>query len=187
MSTLRTNTAANRLAKLIRLKSPLFHINDLANIWQIHDKNTLHTTLKRYTQKKLLYRIHKGFYSIVPISEIDPYLLGVSALKDFAYIGGETILFEHGIIFQKQNSINIISSISLHFSIGNYSYRVRQLSDQYLFNSIGIEEKNGVNYAGLERSIADILYFNPNYYFDADPLINWSEVKKIQKIIGYIK
>jgi len=44
---------------------------------------------------------------------------------------------------------------------------------------------NEINTASLERAVADILYFNPTYYFDAHNIIDWTKVKNIQKEIGY--
>ncbi len=45
--------------------------------------------------------------------------------------------------------------------------------------------RDGVNYATVERAVADLLYFNPKYYFDGNSRIDWKKVKEIQGIIGY--
>jgi len=37
----------------------------------------------------------------------------------------------------------------------------------------------------LERAVADILYFNPKFYFDSPNLINWTKVEEIKKKVGY--
>jgi len=52
---------------------------------------------------------------------------------------------------------------------------------------VGIIAKNGVNYATLERAVADMLYFSGNYHFDVPNLIDWAKVKEIQKQIGYVR
>lgn len=175
----------DKIAKLAKLGDSVFHTQDLANLWQIKDPNTLYIQIKRYVDKGILHRIYKGFYSIKPISEIDPFLLGVKALHEYCYVSTETVLSLKGIIQQNISQITLISSQSKKFKIGKNRYYSRKLSDKYLFNSAGIIKKNGINFAGAERAIADMLYFNPKAYFDAENLINWKKVRDIQKEIGY--
>jgi len=192
MSTEKNNTRLkkivrqeDRFAKIARLGEVVFHTKDLANLWQIENKNTLYTTIKRYIKKGLLFRIYKGFYSIKPIDEIDPLLMGVKALHKFTYISAETVLSMEGIIQQSVSQITLISSQSKKFSIGDYNYYSRKLNDKFLYNSVGTFNKNGVKIASAERAVADLVYFNPKMYFDGRKFINWRKVKKIQKAMGY--
>lgn len=174
-----------RFAQISRLGGVLFHANDLANLWQIKDANTLHTTLKRYAAKGLLFRVYRGFYALKPINELDPLPLGIKALHGYVYLSTETILAQAGIIFQSGSAITLVSSKSKKFKIGSYSYYSRKLADKFLYNPIGITEKSGVKMANTSRAVADLLYFNPHTFFDAPQFINWQEVKKIQKKLGY--
>lgn len=187
MSTVKNNTVHSRFAKIASLDETLFHIDDLANLWNIQKKNTLHKTVSRYLMKGLLYRIYRGFYSIKPITKVDPYLLGLKALHEYSYISTETVLVDAGIIMQKINEITLISSKSMHFTLGDNNYYSRQLSDRYLFQTDGIIEKNGIKIASVERAIADLLYFNKNTYFDNSNKINWRKVRSLQKKMGYPK
>ncbi len=59
------------------------------------------------------------------------------------------------------------------------------MQDKFLFNDKGIVKKDGIKRANLERAVADMLYYDPYYHFDAPNLINWKKVKEIQKIIGF--
>jgi len=176
----------NRFAALAKLGEIVFHIDDLANLWHITNKNTLYTTIKRYVEQKLLVRIYKGFYAIKPLSEIDPQFLGVKALHGYAYVSSETILRERGIIQQELPAITIISSQTKHFSIADNQYYSRKLPDQFLYQTDGITfSNNGVYHANLERAIADLLYFNPRAYFDAANLVDWKKVSALQAKLGY--
>ncbi len=185
MSTGYKNTTENRFAKLAQMGEMVFHISDLANIWQIHNKNTLHTTLKRYVQKGLLFRIYRGFYSLQKPEDIDPIFLGVKAVNKFTYLSTELVLAKKGIIMQKSDCITLVSSVSIKFSIGGNNYKVRQLGDRFLFNKTGLVLQDGYYQATTERAVADLLYFNPHYYFDGGKFIDWTGVKKIQKQLGY--
>lgn len=175
-----------RIDTLLKLKEKLFHTNDLALLWEISNKNTLYTTIKRYIQKGILIPIHKGFYSTIPIDQINLFKLAIGYLHQYTYVSCETVLIGEGIIFQKANYLTLISGISKKFTIANNSYFVRQLKDNYLYNDRGIDRIDGVMTASVERAIADLLYFNKNYYFDNKKKINWKRVKEIQKVIGYL-
>jgi predicted transcriptional regulator of viral defense system len=176
-----------RFAKLAELDENVFHIADLANLWNIRNKNTLHQTLSRYLKRGLIFRIYKGLYSIGKINDIDPAFMGLKALHRPAYISCETILYEAGILNQRPQAITFVSEISKTFLIGQRQYKSRQMADQYLFNDRGIEIKNGIRQATLPRALADMLYFNPRKYFDFgdSKMVNWREVKKVAKEVGY--
>jgi len=175
--------ASHRFAQLAALGEVVFHSSDLASLWQITNKNTLYTTLKRYTKQKLLYRLWHGMYALKPVDQIDPWFLGIKSMHAYAYISTETILFQAGIIAQRPAGITLVSSMSRRFTLDGNEYSCRKLADIYLYQSIGIIEKNGVRQASPERAAADLLYYNPRAYFDAP--INWKEVRRIQKSVGY--
>lgn len=176
----------NRFAELARLGETVFHTGDLANLWRITNKNTLYTTIKRYVEQGLLFRIHKGFYAIKPPREIDPYLLGAKALHSYGYVSCETILREQGIIQQELSAITLVSGEAKRFSIAGNHYYSRKLSDKFLYQQTGIAAtENGIRKAGAERAVADLLYFNPHAYFDTENLIDWQKVRALQKEIGY--
>lgn len=185
MGTEKANSTNERFALLARMNEKVFHASDLGNLWQIYNKNTLHTTLKRYARAGLLYRIYKGLYSLYPVDEIDPLLLGIKAVHGFSYISTETVLAIEGIINQSPHYITLVGTESKRFEAGKHSYYVRQLREEFLYNNVGIDNKKGIRMAVKERAIADLLYFNTKAHFDADALINWEKVYELQKKIGY--
>jgi predicted transcriptional regulator of viral defense system len=119
MSTVKQNTALARFAQIASLKEQVFHINDLANPWEIKNKNTLHITVSRYVKQGLLFRIYRGFYSLIPPEKIDKNLLGIKAIHGYAYLSCETVLVNAGIIQQDIQYTTFISSQSNRFSIAN--------------------------------------------------------------------
>ncbi len=189
MSTVKYNNVNDRIALLLRMNEQIFHADDLQKIWKIKEKNTLHTTLKRYTQKKLLHRIYRGLYSVIAPEKLNPLLLGTKAVHGFCYISMETVLEMNGVVQQEMAYITLVGEKSKKFNIetkkGIIQYYVRQLKDEFLYQDIGVDIKNGVRIANIERAVADLMYFNPKYYFDNLKAIDWSQVKKIQKQIGY--
>ncbi|HIE55444.1 MAG TPA: hypothetical protein EYP90_09735 [Chromatiaceae bacterium] len=157
----------------------------MALLWGIENKNTLYTTISRYVKKGILYRIHKGFYATKPLTELDPVELGIGYLHTFAYLSCETILFRHGIINQPPACITLVSAKSARFTIGQNHYLARQMKAEYLFNPAGIARTPQYQTASVARAVADMLYFNPGYYFDVPNLVDWDEVARIQEQVGY--
>ena len=100
----KNNVSQNRFVHLARLGDIIFHASDLANLWDIRNPNTLYTTLKRYVKSGLIFRIRKGMYSLIPLDELDPILLGIKTIHSYAYISTETVLFDEGIINQRPGS-----------------------------------------------------------------------------------
>lgn len=175
----------DRFAKLARLGATLFHVGDLASLWQIHNAHNVHVTLKRYADRGLLIRVYRGLYALKPLEQIDPFLIGIKALHRFAYVSTETVLSDAGIIQQEMQSITLISSLSKKFSVGANHFVSRKLTDRFLYNECEIYEKRGIKKATVERAVADMLYFNSRAYFDADKNIDWQKVREIQEAVGY--
>lgn len=175
----------NKINILLKQSRVLFHAHDLALLWNIFKKNTLHTSIKRMKQRGVLIPIQRGFYSTISLEKIDPFEIGVSFLHTFSYISTESILAEHGVISQAVYDITLVSSISKKFKIGKRSYVSRKLKNQFLLNDAGIYKRGNVFVASLERAVADMLYFNSKYHFDAENFINWDKVLEIQKKVGY--
>jgi len=178
-------STADRIVILARQKQSIFHTQDLARLWGIENLNTLYSLLRRYHSKRILFRIYKGLYSLLPVDQLDALIVGAKALHSFAYVSTETVLVEAGIIAQADYHYTFVSAHSRRFQIGNRSFISRQLKDEYLYNSAGISEKNGLLIASLERAVADLLYFNPKVYLDGVDRLDFAKVRDIQKEVGY--
>ncbi|MDD2225011.1 MAG: hypothetical protein PHP97_02515 [Candidatus Shapirobacteria bacterium] len=174
----------DKIGILIQQGQKLFHTSDLKVLWNISNQNTLYKTIARLIQKKVLISIQKGFYSIVPLDRLDPIEIGFRAINHFSYLSTESVLSKNGIINQSPGKITFLSSSPANFNINGVSYLVRQLKPQCLNNTVGIVQNDkGVFIASTERAIADMLYFQPNYHFDADSIIDWKLVKNYQQQI----
>jgi len=174
-----------RIPKLYQQETPLFHTQDLALLWEIKNRNTLYTTIKRYIKRGVLFQIYKGLYSLYPPKKLDPIMLGLFALRRYGYLSCEYVLFQEGIIFQEPQYITLISDKPARFQIKDFAYKVRQLRPVYLYNEVGLTREKNYKKAGVERAVADLLYFDSNYHFDNPRGVNWEKVKKIQKAVGF--
>lgn len=174
-----------RISELIQVDRKLFHTKDLALLWGIKNKNTLYKTISRYLENGVLFPVYKGLYATVPVETLDPIALGKAIIHRFAYLTTETVLAQNGIISQAVYDFTFAASISRRVTVGPWSFRYRQMMDEYLFNPVGIIEENGVFIATPERAAADMLYFNPKYHFDVSERIDFARVKSIQEEVGY--
>ncbi|MBN1618913.1 type IV toxin-antitoxin system AbiEi family antitoxin domain-containing protein [Candidatus Dojkabacteria bacterium] len=175
----------NYLTTLLKQNQSLFHTSDLALLWNISNKNTLYTTIKRYVKKKALHRIHKGYYSTKPIAEIDPILLGIGYIHDYAYLTTESILSSSGVINQYSTTITLVSNKSINFSLLDTNYIVRKMKPELLYNDYGIElSEKGYKIATPERALVDMIYYNSNFHVDNKDRVNLEEVIKIKKILN---
>lgn len=174
-----------RLSELIKLDRKIYHSNDLAILWDISNKNTLYTTIKRYVQKGVLIPIYKGLYSTVPLPQLDPLELGRAIIHRYTYLSTESVLAQAGVISQATYMYTFVSNIPKKVSVGSMSFLYRQLKEEYLNNPAEVTNQNGIFIASTERAVADMLYFNPKYHFDVPGNIDFGKVKIIQKEIGY--
>lgn len=175
-----------RINSLLKQDQKLFHTADLALLWKIDNKNTLYTTIKRYVRSGILLPIHKGFYSTVPLHQLDPVRIGQGFLHTYAYLSGETILVQAGIIFQDLPYFTLISNRSTTFSVGGYSFKVRAIKPAILHNPYGIDYRHNHWVANTARAVADMLYFNPKVHFDNPQGIDWEKVSTVQQHVAYL-
>lgn len=159
----------NKLDILLKQPQKIYHTSDLRILWSISNPSTLHQTISRLIKKGVLIKVHKGLYSTIPLSDLDPIELGSRLINRFCYLTTETVLAQNGIINQSPNKITFVSSISKRITIGDNTFLYRQLSDKHLYNSDCVsQQSNGVLVASVTRAKSDMLYFQPHYHFDKE-------------------
>jgi hypothetical protein len=174
-----------RINELLKLDRKIYHTNDLAILWDMANRNTLYTTIKRDVQKGVLIPIYKGLYSTVPLQQLNPFELGKAIIHRYTCLSTETVLAQAGVISQTIYAYTFVSDQPRKVTVGSMAFLFRKLKDEYLHNPAGVENQNGVFVATLERAVADMLYFNPRYHFDVPENIDFEKVKSIQKEVGY--
>ena len=175
-----------RIKQLLASDQTLYHTRDLGVLWGMENQQTLYTTISRYIGQGIFFPVQKGLYATVPLDRLDPYSLGRSLAHGYCYVTTETVLSVAGYINQPVQTITFAASLSRRVSVAGHTYLFRKLADHFLGNTTGIFEKNGVFWASPQRAVADMQYFSRHYHFDAQNRIDWPEVKKIQKEVGYL-
>lgn len=178
-------TQIDKLNQLLKSDQKLFHTQDLALLWDVDNRNTLYTAIKRYIKKGVLIKITKGLYSIKHLKHIENEELGSALINKYCYLSCQSVLKKEGVIFQVIYPTIFITSISKKIEVGKHLFIYKQIKKQFLLNREGVKKENGYFVASKERAVADIMYYNPKFYFDCQDLIDWERVKDIQKKVGY--
>ena len=168
------------LKQLIIGKKTVFNVDDLQQIWQIGNKDYLKTLINRMVKRNELLRLKPGIYVLNKNYNIFEL---ANKIKKPSYVSLETVLQKKGVIFQDYSqSIYAISNNTAQFKIDNINFNYCKLSDNILFNPLGIENQETFSMATLERAIADRIYLSPGYFFDNLRDVDLKKLKKISKI-----
>lgn len=81
-----------RINEFIKLDRKIYYTNDLAILWDMANRNTLYTTIKRYVQKRVLIPICKGLYSTIPLHQLNPFELDKAIIHRYTYLSTESVL-----------------------------------------------------------------------------------------------
>jgi len=171
---------------LLEQERRVFRTSDLALLWEVDNRNTLLTTIKRYTQREILYSLQKGLYSTVPVNKLHIYEVGCAICGSWSYVSSETVLQKEGVIFQNLEKITLLGKKSLEFEVGGTKYLCRYLGSNFLANREGVLDDVKYSIATVDRAIADTLHINPKYYFDNELAVEKSNWELIAKKVGYL-
>lgn len=120
--------------------------------------------------KKLNYHVkegrllnpRRGFYAKNPYN---PEELA-SMLYTPSYISLEYVLQKAGVVFQYDSCITVVSYLSRSVEVDGIEFCYRRIKGEVLANMSGITCRGNVNIAIPERAFLDVMYLNPEYYFD---------------------
>jgi len=140
------------IEKIINSKKTVFDYNDIKNILNISNKNTIKSFFYRWVKAGIFVNLYKWIYAL---KNYDIFELAVK-LKNNSYISFETVLKKQWIIFQDYwNTIFLASNNTVEKKLWNYII------------------------ASKERAICDRIYLSKNYYFDN---LEWIDKEKILEI-----
>lgn len=153
---------ANRLRK-INKTTTVFTVIDIKKALDMKNQKSLYNAIYYAVKQKELYRISEGIYSFN--SNYSKKEFG-NKYRTPSYITLYTVLQESGVVFQPYTSIFVITNRSETVDIDGQKYVYRKIKNEILLNSLGIEQKNDVSIATIERAICDKIYLDGIEYFD---------------------
>jgi hypothetical protein len=155
----------------------VFSLIDISMLVFENDKSKLSKKLNYYVKNQKLNNPRKGIYTKMNYSKEE------LACRIFTpvYISLGYVLQKEGVIFQYDSSISSVSYLNRQLEVDGQKFIYRKIKDTVLSNTQGIEQQsNFINIASTERAFLDLLYLEPNYYFDN---LNPLDVAKIRKLL----
>jgi hypothetical protein len=162
----------------INKTSTVFTLLDIKKALGITNEKSLYNAIYYAIKQKELYTISKGIYSLD--SNYSRKEFG-NKYRAPSYISLYTVLQESGVVFQPYTSIFIITNRSQTVDIDGQRYIYRKIKDSILLNPLGIEQKDGVSTATVERAICDKIYLDGIEYFDNLRNVNLDLTDRLNK------
>lgn len=168
------------LFSIYQSNKTVFRLNEIAMLSGETNFTSLNQKLNYYVRTGKLENPRKGIYTK---PGFNPEELACSVYSP-SYISLEYVLQRSGIIFQYSSLITSVSYLSREIEIKEQFFRFRKIKKEVLVNTSGIEQKpNHVNIATPERAFLDLLYLEPDFYFDNMNLLDKQKIYKI--LAGY--
>jgi len=168
------------IKELLRSRKTAFTIQDMAVLFDLK-RPYLRTVLGRLVARGDLIRVKRGLY-LVQGKEIN-FLEMAGKLKQPSYVSLETVLASNGIVFQDYSqTIFSVSDNTIKMKVLGKNFEYYKLKDDILLNPLGVEIRDGVMQASIERAVCDRLYFSPGYYFDNLKKVDPDNLLRVAKI-----
>ena len=172
-------TKGEYLEVLLRSAKTLFSSKDVSLLWREESEEVVKKRLNKYVKVGKLIRVRRGFY--VKDKNYDRFELA-TRINTPSYISFETVLTRQGVNFQYYGNIFVASYINREIDIDGHKITFVRMKDYVLSNTTGIEHKDGVATATIERAFLDRVYVSKDYHFDNLANLNWGKVFEILPI-----
>ena len=163
-------TSQDVVLSIYRDTRTVFRLRDISLLTGETNFHSLNKKLNYYVRTGKLMNPRKGVYTK---SDYNPEELACTIYTP-SYISLEYVLQKSGIIFQYDSTLTAVSYLSRSIEVNGTVYRFHKIKGEILVNTVGIERQpDQINIASAERAFLDVLYLNPEYYFDnLNPLNN---------------
>lgn len=167
------------LEVLLRSPKTIFSNKDVALLWGEEAEAAVRVRLNYYVKVGKLIRVHRGLYA-----KDNNYSRFDLATRIYtpSYISFETVLTRAGVNFQYYGNIFVASYVSREIKASDQKITFVRMKSYVLSNTTGIEHKDGIAMATVERAFLDRIYVSKDYYFDNERSLNWNKVFEILPI-----
>lgn len=157
------NSSKDIVFTLYQDNRTVFRLVDVAMLVGETDMLSLGKKLNYHVRKGKLLNPRKGIYTKPEFSSEEL----ACRIYSPSYISLDYVLQKSGIIFQYDTQVTAVSYLSRTIEVANQSYRFRRLKEPILVNMSGVwRQPDHINIASPERAFLDMLYLEPDFYFD---------------------
>ncbi len=165
----------NRLRVLLDMKRTVFTFRNLIDLWELKPE-TAKIVVKRMVDRGIIYRVVRGYYSITREGNLYET---ANLIVQPSYVSMHSALFYHNVSFQISTIVTSVGLINYEKKVGKRSFKYYSMKEKLFFNLEGIEYKQNVAIAKLERAILDCFYFGLVPNLDNSNSVNISYLKKM--------
>ena len=153
----------NLLETILRSTRTVFTVQSLMMMTGCDDSQKLTKSLHYYTKEGKIGSPRRGIYTK---REYDIQEMACSLFRP-SYISLEYVLGRAGVIFQWDEAVTCISYLSRQLEVDKQRYQFRKINPTLWIGMEGIEQKDNIAIASVERAFLDMVYLSAgNCYFD---------------------
>jgi len=168
----------NFLLEIYKKPQTTFSLKEISLMFPQLSYKNLKSKLSYFVSVGKLKRVRRGIY----VKEGFNPLELANKIYTPSYISLETVLEKEGIVFQKYQTIFVVSYLSRKIKVGEQEIFYRKIKNEILLNDLGIEEENFCFVASRERAFLDAIFLYKNYHFDNLRPLDWEKIKEMEKI-----
>lgn len=168
------------ILKIYTSPDTVFTRSSLAQLYPLLTQKQLTNALAYTIKTGKLLKLRRGVYAK---PGYDPRELAAKLYAP-SYLSLETVLRDHGVIFQTSNAIQCVSYLTRSLIVDGHSLEYRKMKDRILTNQSGLTFSGSVTIANLERAFLDALFIFHNYHFDNLRPMHWDLVHALLPLYG---
>jgi len=168
----------NFLLEIYKKPQTTFSLKEISLMFPQLSYKNLKSKLSYFVSVGKLKRVRRGIY----VKEGFNPLELANKIYTPSYISLETVLEKEGIVFQKYQTIFVVSYLTRKIKVGEQEIFYRKIKNEILLNDLGIEEENFCFVASRERAFLDAIFLYKNYHFDNLRPLDWEKIKEMEKI-----
>lgn len=168
----------NIILDLYKSDQTVFTVDEIALRYPDLPQKNLLRRMSYYVDQGKINRPRKGIYAK---DDFNPLELA-NKIYTPSYISLETVLKQHGLIFQQSSLITAASYLTRNITCNEIEISYRKIKEEILVNKTGILFNDHYYTASKERAFLDAIYVYKDYHFDNMSTLNWKKIKEISKI-----
>lgn len=165
--------SANFALKIYQQAQTAFTFSELAQLFPGIDYQSLKNRVKYAVKTGKLASPRRSFY-------VKPeYNFWELANKIYtpSYVSLETVLAQAGIVFQKYETVFMVSYLTRRIKVAGRQIFYRKIKDEILVNKTGVENIDGIFIASKEKAFLDAVFLYKDYHFDNLRPLDWVAVE----------
>ena len=171
----------NLTYSLNKLPQTVFTTREIALILEETNPDLVKSKINYYVKRGEVFALRRGVYS--KDNKFNPLELATKMYTP-SYVGFETILVKHNVVFQYDSQIQLASYLTRKIKVKETKIFYKKIKDEILNDPAGIEYTNYFPEATVERAFLDTVYIYGQRGFDNLKPIDFEKCQNMLSIYG---